>query len=178
MKIYTNELGHITNMAAMPIYGKNLKKASSSEPIDWWPWNLVCSIVYVSTTKVLHIMTPGWPWLILCQAQGELLWSPCVRRPASVVTRCSRWAIVITLCPASVVSRPSSVVCRQQFIQSTSPPKLLDQFQNNFTQMFPWSSYTKIAKMVLLRWTKWPSELKIEKPLNDISSQANGPISK
>ena len=31
MKIYTNELGHITNMAAMPIYGKNLKK-SSPEP--------------------------------------------------------------------------------------------------------------------------------------------------
>ena len=34
MKIYTNELGHITNMAAMPIYGKNLKKSSSPEPID------------------------------------------------------------------------------------------------------------------------------------------------
>ena len=33
MKIYTNELGHITNMAAMPIYGKNLKK-SSPEPLD------------------------------------------------------------------------------------------------------------------------------------------------
>ena len=97
---------------------------------------------------------------------------------AHLSTRCSRWAIVITLCPASVVSRPSSVVCRQQFIQSTSPPKLLDQFQNNFTQMFPWSSFTKIAKMVPLRWTKWPSELKIEKPLNNISSQANGPISK
>ena len=25
MKLYTNELGLITNMAAMPIYGKNLK---------------------------------------------------------------------------------------------------------------------------------------------------------
>ena len=25
MKTYTNELDHITNMAAMPIYGKNLK---------------------------------------------------------------------------------------------------------------------------------------------------------
>ena len=25
MKIYTNELGHMTNMAGMPIYGKNLK---------------------------------------------------------------------------------------------------------------------------------------------------------
>ena len=26
MKIYTNELGHMTNMAAMPEYGKNFKK--------------------------------------------------------------------------------------------------------------------------------------------------------
>ena len=34
MKINTNELGHMTKMAAMPIYGKNLKKSSSSEPID------------------------------------------------------------------------------------------------------------------------------------------------
>ena len=24
IKIYTNELGHMTNMAAMPMYGKNL----------------------------------------------------------------------------------------------------------------------------------------------------------
>ena len=56
MKIYTNELGHITNMAAMPIYGKNLK-TSSPEPLDWWPWNLVCSIVYASTTTVIQITT-------------------------------------------------------------------------------------------------------------------------
>ena len=34
MKIYTNEVGHMTKMAAMPIYGKNLKKSSSPEPID------------------------------------------------------------------------------------------------------------------------------------------------
>ena len=34
MKIYTNELGQKTNMAAMPIYGKNLKKYSSPEPKD------------------------------------------------------------------------------------------------------------------------------------------------
>ena len=33
-EIYTNELGHMTNMAAMPEYGKNLKKSSSPEPID------------------------------------------------------------------------------------------------------------------------------------------------
>ena len=34
MKIYTNELGQMINMAAMSIYGKNRKKSSSPEPID------------------------------------------------------------------------------------------------------------------------------------------------
>ena len=34
MKIYTNELGHMNSMAAMPINGKNLKRSSSPEPID------------------------------------------------------------------------------------------------------------------------------------------------
>ena len=34
MKIYTNEFGHMTSMAAISIYGKNLKKSSSPEPID------------------------------------------------------------------------------------------------------------------------------------------------
>ena len=37
MKIYKNNLGHMTNMAAMLIYGKNIKKSSSPEPIDHWP---------------------------------------------------------------------------------------------------------------------------------------------
>ena len=34
MKINTNELGHMTNMAAMPIYVQNLKQSSSPELID------------------------------------------------------------------------------------------------------------------------------------------------
>ena len=34
MKINTNELGYMTNMAAMPIYGKKPKKSFSPEPID------------------------------------------------------------------------------------------------------------------------------------------------
>ena len=38
MKINTNELGHMTKMAAMPIYGKNLKKSSSPEPNDLETW--------------------------------------------------------------------------------------------------------------------------------------------
>ena len=57
MKIFTNKLGHMTNMATTPIYGKNIKKSSSQEPIDRWPWNLVCNIVYASTSKTVQIMT-------------------------------------------------------------------------------------------------------------------------
>ena len=59
----------MTNMAAMPIYGKNLEKASSPEPRDPWPWNLVCSVMYGSTTKIVQIMTLGVPWPILRQGQ-------------------------------------------------------------------------------------------------------------
>ena len=31
-KFYSNGPGHMTKIAAMPIYGKNLKKSSSPEP--------------------------------------------------------------------------------------------------------------------------------------------------
>ena len=34
MIICTNELGHMTKMATMPIYGKNRKKSSFPEAID------------------------------------------------------------------------------------------------------------------------------------------------
>ena len=34
MKINTNEVGHMTNMAAMHIYGTNYKKSSSPERIN------------------------------------------------------------------------------------------------------------------------------------------------
>ena len=36
------------------------------------------------------------------------------------------------------------------------------RFQNKFTEMFS-CPFTKIAKMVPLRKTKWPPELKIDK---------------
>ena len=34
MKIYINELDHMTNMAAMPIYDKNLKNISFPKSMD------------------------------------------------------------------------------------------------------------------------------------------------
>ena len=55
-----------------PYMVKTLKKSSSPEPRNRWPWNLVCSIVYESTTKVVQIMTLGWPLPILRQGQ---IWS-------------------------------------------------------------------------------------------------------
>ena len=50
--------GHITKMAAIPIHSKSLKE-SSTEPKDWWPWNLVCCIGCSSTTKFVQMMNPG-----------------------------------------------------------------------------------------------------------------------
>ena len=71
-KVWSNGLYHMTKLAAMPIYGKNLKKSSSLEPKGWWPWKLVCSIGYSSTTKLDQMMSLGWPWPVLCQGQ---IWS-------------------------------------------------------------------------------------------------------
>ena len=43
-KVYINGPGHMTKMAATPIYCKNLKKSSSPEPAGRFSRNLVCSI--------------------------------------------------------------------------------------------------------------------------------------
>ena len=59
-KVYSNGQGHMTNMAAMPIYGKNLRKYSPLEPNIWLTWKLVCSIGCSSTTKFIQMMILGW----------------------------------------------------------------------------------------------------------------------
>ena len=68
-KVCSNGLGHMTKMAAMPIYGKNLKKSSCPGPKGWWPWNLVFSIGCMSYTNFVQMMTLGWPWPISRQSQ-------------------------------------------------------------------------------------------------------------
>ena len=72
-KVWSNNLHHMTKLAAMPIYGKNLNKTTSSmEPKGRLPWKLVCSIRYSSITKLDQMMSLGWPWPVLCQGQ---IWS-------------------------------------------------------------------------------------------------------
>ena len=62
MKVCSNGPGHMTKMATMLIYGKNLKNSSSLEPNSQWPWKLVYNIEYSSTTKFIQMMTLGWLW--------------------------------------------------------------------------------------------------------------------
>ena len=50
-KVFINGPGHMTKMAAMPIYGKNFWKSSSPELEVLWSWNLACSIRDSSSTK-------------------------------------------------------------------------------------------------------------------------------
>ena len=40
-KVCINGPGHMTKMAAMPIYGKNLKKSSSPEPAGRFPRKII-----------------------------------------------------------------------------------------------------------------------------------------
>ena len=53
MIIWWHDAGHMTKMAARPIYGKNLWKSSSQEPDVLWSWNLACSIGDSSSTKFI-----------------------------------------------------------------------------------------------------------------------------
>ena len=71
-KVCSNGHGHMTKLAAMPIYGKNLKKPSSVEPKGRWPWNLVCIIGCLITIKFAQMMALEWPWHILQEYQ---IWS-------------------------------------------------------------------------------------------------------
>ena len=67
MKICSNVPGHMAKIAFSPIYGKNLQKYLSSEPRDWWPWNLVYSIAYSSTnddTGLTLTIFMTWPNLL------------------------------------------------------------------------------------------------------------------
>ena len=74
MKVHvcSNGLCHMTNMVAMPIYGKNLKKSFSLEPKGQWPWKLVCSI----GCRVLPNLFKWWPWVDLDLFYGKVKFDP------------------------------------------------------------------------------------------------------
>ena len=126
----------MTNMAVVPIYGKNLKK-SSPEPIDQWPWNLVRSIVYESTTKIVEIMTLGRPWLILRQGQ---IWSHRLLNG-------KKWKLFIFL--KTIAALGLKVAWSVYEVEWVSKVKVI---------LWPWSKVTQISKLnfclfaCILRW--------------------------
>ena len=70
-KIYTKCTGHMTKMATKLIYGKKktLLMSSSLEPKGQWPWDLVCIIGDVGSTRFAQMINLGWPWPTLWQGQ-------------------------------------------------------------------------------------------------------------
>ena len=69
----TKDPGHMTKMAAMPIYGKNLKNFllnPKADDLETWYAALGARVLYC--TKTVQMMILGWPWLILRQGQ---IWS-------------------------------------------------------------------------------------------------------
>ena len=49
----------MTKVAAMPNMVKTFKYIFTPEPVDRWPWNLVCSVRYMSTSKFVQMVTLG-----------------------------------------------------------------------------------------------------------------------
>ena len=57
------------HMVTWPTWPPHPYMVKSFKKIDQWPWNLVCSIKYSSTTKIVRMMILGWPGPFLWQGQ-------------------------------------------------------------------------------------------------------------
>ena len=62
-KVYSNGTGQMTKMAAMPIYGKNLKKSSSAEPKaddleNWYAASAARLLPILRQGQVCSLMLP------------------------------------------------------------------------------------------------------------------------
>ena len=88
---------------------------------------------------------------------------------AHLSTKCSWWATVMGQCPLSIIRHTTSTICIKWLLHPWA----------NFTQTsqeYCLGDFIKKAKMVLLQWTKWPPELKIEKSVWNFFSWTKRPI--
>ena len=67
MKIYWHNAGHITKMAAMPIYGKNLKNLLRNR---WTDFHETWYVALV--TPACHSLFKLWPWVDLDLFYGKM----------------------------------------------------------------------------------------------------------
>ena len=109
---------------------------------DRWPLNLVCNIVCACTTKIIQIMTLGWPWLISHQGQIWSHWHLYGKKWKLLVfgNYCSLWS---QRCLKHSTKWVNEVEC-------VSKVKVI---------LWPWSKITQILmlKLVFLRnsWVIW-----------------------
>ena len=68
LPICSNSFAPVNNIAAMPIYGKNIFW-SFPEPRKLWDWILVYSIKDLRSTRFVQMMTASWPTTFLRQGQ-------------------------------------------------------------------------------------------------------------
>ena len=66
MKIYWHDVGHMTKMAAMPIYGKNPSKIFFSGTDFHETWYVA------SMTPAHHNLSKWWSWVDLDQLYGKV----------------------------------------------------------------------------------------------------------
>ena len=100
MKMCSDVPDHITKMASRPIYDEYLEKSPSSEPRGRWPWNLVYSIGYSSTTKCVQMMILDSPWPFLWHGQICFLmllhtspvWNPHIKSRVNQLEKVQRTA--------------------------------------------------------------------------------------
>ena len=169
LKVCSNVHGHMTKMATMPIYGKNLKKSSSLEPKGQWPWNLVCDIGCSSATKFAQMMTLSWPWPILRQGQIWFLMLLYGQKGKTMdfsgtivvydvkVGRCSLLNEYMNLYEyqrsKSFIDHPSSLrfTFSNFFSLKTSRP-----IEAKFHVEPPWDREWKFVQMVYVTWPIWP----------------------
>ena len=121
-----------------PYMVKTLKKSSSPEAIGRWPWKLVCSIVYASITKVVQIMTLGWPWHILRQGQ---IWS-------HRLVYGKKWKLFMFF----FFGNYCSLVSQSDLKHSAKLVNEVEWVSKVKVILWPWSKVTQISKLNVWLW--------------------------
>ena len=123
--------------------------------------------------NIIYGMTQLHVWAPLYQS-GSWLWQcHCTLAVASALTH---WQNCTCACKTLQTQRGQkhSALAVQACFYGIS----IDIFWKNFTGMFLRWLFTKIAQLVPLHWTRWPPELKGEKPFNDFFSLTSASILK
>ena len=160
----------MTNMAAMPIYGKNLKKSSSPEPIDQWPWNLGRASCMGVLPKLFKLL----PWVDLdpfyakvkfghigfCMGTNEnylFFGNYCSLRSQSCLKRLAKWVYEVEW-----VSKVKLIFWFWSKVTQISKLKLV--FLKNRWAIWNPNSYESLREnkewnLIQMSWVTWPTWL-------------------